>query len=189
MDQKQFRKILSTEGRASINFNDWYKEVQHFVSQNIMQPINIPAFQKLVYLLKANPFPDRVELEDRLALLFGDQDLLEYYYNAKNSKTKTFIEELTWNGSVSYQDAKAIFGEDLVTLSRRERYGLAPLAPYKQWHHLLNCSHYSYYQQENLELKMSDSEFYYVMPEFMRMGYAQILPKPKGYYLKEIKIP
>jgi len=190
MDQQEFKEIIARNIKHASGYKGWHQEVVQFISQNLLQPIKNDNFKQLQSLIKAKPVANISEITERLALLFGDPELLEYYFKSLKREGQDFITRLTWEGSLPYSDAYELFGEDLVIISNKGRNGVEPVQAHKRWYpYLFNGDYVFGYLQQTVAQKMESGKFYYELPPFMRMAYARILPKPKGYFLEGIQIP
>lgn len=184
--------VQEAVSQNSYNYLDWFKEISTFLQQNQHGGQRIAGFQFLLTYLQKNKQPSRnKEIASICGKFYSDEAILKYFFQTRDEAEQSIISQLTWEGVVTYDEAKAFYNcGDLVELdSSYTGFQLKP--EFKQWKPYIDW--YKGYQhlpnpKTNGKEFIRNKRITFSFPLFMRVAYAQILPKPIGYDLKPIQI-
>jgi hypothetical protein len=196
MDADQlYDKIEKEAFRDDITYQPFCHQILNYIRENGNSPKQPIALGVLLPFTKKDFH--RISSKDirRIcAKFFSDRELLRFFFQSLNQTTQKIITRMCFTGSVPYNTAKEINGGQHLLANTKDFWGRDMLL-HKDLRYLQFYLKFGYqsgranYHDESLEGVIEALQLCFVLPEYIRAAFIEILPKPKEYILQPYTLP
>lgn len=193
MTEKEFKQQLDRDTQNSEVLNEkWYEPIRNFMMQHVNESWGEVRMLDLFAVLMKTKRPSKSLLLEVCSKFYFNTKIMNDYYHSLSKEEQQIIEKATWTGFVSYKDLNKIFGREVIYAqtqrnSSHPRYSLFKDKILQRWFSFLSYS--TPWNSKSQESYLQECDPKLTFSRLMRQIYAEILPKPAGYYLKRASKP